>query len=165
MTPVAQPLLRHLRRRLAREIPDAKLVRDYATCRSDEAFGRLVDRHGPMVLGICRRVLGTSPDAEDAFQATFVVLARKAGSLRRPERVAAWLCGVARQVALRARTARDRRTRHEAVVRPQASSESLTDPSDCELLLALDEELALFFSDTFSFQAMLVSSTAPWVAP
>src|SRR5262249_58291117 len=61
--------------------------------------------HGPLVLGVCRRMLHDPNDADDAFQATFLVLARKAGSVGRPERLANWLYGVARRVALKARVA------------------------------------------------------------
>src|SRR5436190_24160741 len=82
---------------------DGELVRAFAATRSDEAFAELVRRHGPMVLATCRRVL--HPDthtADDAFQATFLVLATKAAAVRPPERVGAWLHGVAVHVAKKA---------------------------------------------------------------
>ena len=69
---------------------------------SEAAFTVLVERHGPMVLGACRAVLGNRHDAEDACQATFLVLAQRAGLIRRRDSVASWLYGVARRVALRA---------------------------------------------------------------
>src|SRR5271168_1800000 len=76
---------------------------------SEAAFTVLVERHGPMVLGVCRAVLGDQHDAEDACQAVFLVLARSAGQIRRGDSVASWLYGVARRVALRARRQAARR--------------------------------------------------------
>ena len=73
------------------------------------AFTALVERHGPMVLRVCRLALGDAHDADDAFQATFLVLARRAGSIRRAESVASWLHGVALKVAARTRMANARR--------------------------------------------------------
>ena len=70
-------------------------------------------RHGPMVYGVCRRVLHDRHDAEDAFQATFLVLARKAASLRRPQALAAWLYGTARHLALKRRRGDMRRRQRE----------------------------------------------------
>ena len=75
----------------------------------EAAFAAIVERHGPMVQRVCHGVLRESHDADDAFQATFLILARKAGSIRRQGSVASWLFGVARRVALRAKTARSRR--------------------------------------------------------
>src|SRR4029078_6829980 len=72
------------------------------------AFAALVRLHGPMVLGACPRVLGSHHDAEDAFQATFLILARKASSIRRPERLASWLYGVAHRTATKMREQRRR---------------------------------------------------------
>ena len=80
---------------------DAELVRRFVADRDEAAFAALVRRHGPMVLGVCRRVLRDPHDAEDAFQATFLVLARRAGSLRRGA-LAGWLYTTARRSALRA---------------------------------------------------------------
>lgn len=77
------------------------------------AFTALVERHGPMVLQVCRQVLGDSHDAEDAFQAAFLVLLRKAGSVRNADSVASWLHGVAYRVSRRARIAAIRRKAHE----------------------------------------------------
>src|SRR5579875_827795 len=109
---------------------------------AEEAFAELVRRHGPMVLGVCRRILGDDHEAEDAFQATFLVLARKAASVVRREKVASWLYGVAVRTAreARVRSAR-RRAREERVSTPihfETPEEELPD----ELRAILDEELA-----------------------
>jgi RNA polymerase sigma factor (sigma-70 family) len=80
---------------------------------SELAFGAIVDRHGPMVRRICRQMLGNVHDADDAFQATFFILARKARSVHTHDSVASWLHGVAYRVCLRARSATDRRRVHE----------------------------------------------------
>ena len=80
---------------------------------AEAAFAALVDRHGAMVLRVCRQVLGDEHDAQDASQATFLVLARRAGSIGRRESVASWLHGVALRVAARARLAAARRRARE----------------------------------------------------
>ena len=82
--------------------PDAELLARFVRDRNEAAFTALVERYGPMVIGACRRVLGVRSDAEDAFQATFLVLARKAHTCPAP--LAGWLYGVARRVALKARS-------------------------------------------------------------
>ncbi len=78
---------------------------------AEAAFAVLVDRHGPMVLQVCRRILGDRHDAEDAAQATFLVLARQARAIRRMDSVASWLYGVAARIAARARRDAARRRR------------------------------------------------------
>src|SRR5437588_13037842 len=78
---------------------DAHLLKQFVERRDEAAFAALMDRHGPMVLGVCRRVLRDVQDVDDAFQATFLVLLRKAASLRRPASLANWLYGVAYRVA------------------------------------------------------------------
>src|SRR5260370_336921 len=85
---------------------DGQLLECYVKSREEAAFADLVQRHGPMVWGVCRRVLHSDHDAEDAFQATFLVLVRKAASVVPRELVANWLYGVAHQTdaALRTRT-------------------------------------------------------------
>jgi RNA polymerase sigma factor (sigma-70 family) len=93
---------------------DRQLLEWFITHRQEAAFRALVDRHGPMVMGVCRRVLQNAHDAEDAFQATFLVLARKAASVVPRELVANWLYGVAYRTARKARVAR---TRADAVKR------------------------------------------------
>src|SRR5262245_39126036 len=92
-----------------RGLSDQQLLDRFVTRRDEAAFTALVRRHGPMVLGICRRVVGNWHDAEDAFQATFLVLAKKADSLSQRERTGNWLHGVARRTALKARAAAARR--------------------------------------------------------
>jgi RNA polymerase sigma factor (sigma-70 family) len=109
------------------------------------AFAELVRRHGPMVLDVCRRVLGESPAAEDAFQAAFLVLARKAGTLRNPGRLAAWLHGVARHAALHCRESEQSRQRRESRAARADAARTQPDPleelSARELLLVVDEEV------------------------
>src|SRR5947209_1476749 len=77
------------------ELTDQELLGSFLARRDESAFAELVRRHGPLVLGVCRRVAGHLQDAEDAFQATFLILARKAGSLRRRDQLGNWLYGVA----------------------------------------------------------------------
>src|SRR5688500_3417221 len=102
----AGTLLNKLRHILARHscpaATDAWLLDRYRTGREEDAFEALVRRHGAMVLGVCRRVLGNEHDAEDAFQATFLVLARKADTVRPASAVGRWLHGVAYHAALKA---------------------------------------------------------------
>jgi RNA polymerase sigma factor (sigma-70 family) len=121
---------------------DARLLGRFLDQRDEAAFEALLRRHGPMVLGVCRRLLPDPCDAEDAFQATFLVLLRKAPSLGRRERVAPWLYGVARRTALRARRSAARRQTHEK----QAARPGCTNDTDeaawRDLRAVLDDELA-----------------------
>jgi len=122
------------------EAPDEDLLARFAADRDQAAFAALMRRHGPMVLGVCARVLGDTPAAEDAFQATFIVLARRAPSVSRPELLANWLYGVAYRTALKARVGAARRRAAERQVGPVTG----TDPLDGlrrELWQALDDEL------------------------
>ena len=111
---------------------------------AEAAFAVLVARHGPMVLGVCRRALRDPDAAADAFQATFLVLVRKAHSLRIEDSLGRWLYGVSRKVAARARAQAARRTAREGSgPGPEvAGSESSDDADRRELLAALDEEIA-----------------------
>jgi RNA polymerase sigma factor (sigma-70 family) len=117
---------------------DGQLLDAFITRCDGLAFAALVRRHGSMVLGVCRRVLGNLHDAEDAFQATFLVLARKAPSVRPRQMVGNWLYGVAYRTALEARGASARRKAKEReVVKPEAVPEDT--PRDWQPLL--DREL------------------------
>src|SRR5215472_17106697 len=114
-------VIQHIRRTvLLRDgagLTDGQALEDFISGRDQAALAALVRRHGPMVWGVCRRVLRNHHDAEDAFQATFVVLVRKAASIVPRERVANWLYGVAHQTALKARaTAARRGTREKQVM-------------------------------------------------
>src|SRR3981081_4105578 len=90
-------------------LTDGELRECFIVRRDEAAFEALVRRHGPMVLGVCRRVLHNTHDAEDAFQATFLVLVRKAATLRSPGMVGNWLHGVAYRTAQQARRAASKR--------------------------------------------------------
>src|SRR5262245_15995449 len=122
--------------------PDAELLARFARDRDEAAFTLLVARHGPMVLRVCRRALGDAHAAEDCFQATFLVLARRAGAIRRRASLAAWLHGVALRVANKAR--RDRRAA-TAGCAGEGAADPHPDPLSAlvarELLQALDEEV------------------------
>src|SRR5262244_1333253 len=107
---------------------DGQLLEWFLTHRQEAAFRALVDRHGPMVLGVCRRVLGDAHDAEDAFQAAFLLLARKTASAARSRTVGGWLYTVAFRVALRARTRRATRAARER--RVDGSPVAAPDPVD-----------------------------------
>jgi RNA polymerase sigma factor (sigma-70 family) len=92
---------------------DEELVARFVQSRDEPAFEALVRRHGSMVLGVCRRILENTQDAEDAFQATFVVLSQKAHSLKKPGQLAGWLYGVAYRLARKAKVRAARRSFHE----------------------------------------------------
>ncbi len=140
----ADPLLEHIRHLASAErddpCPDRDLLRRFTAGRDEAAFAALVRRHGPLVLRVCRRVLGNVQDAEDVFQATFLVLARKAASVRSHASLASWLHGVAYRTALRARSVR----RREAGPAPDRGATA--DPADevtwRELRAVLDEALS-----------------------
>ncbi len=121
---------------------DGQLLDSYIQKQEEAAFAALVRRHGPMVWGVCRRMLRGYQDAEDAFQATFLVLVRKASSIRPPEMVANWLYGVAHLTALRARanTARRRGREREVTAMPEPAHQPRELWDDLRPLL--DQELS-----------------------
>lgn len=123
-------------------LTDGQLLTRYIHGREEAAFAALVQRHGPMVWGVCLRVLRSHQDAEDAFQATFLVLVRKAASIAQRDKVANWLYGVAHQTALKARaTTAKRRAREKLVtVIPEPAFEPRELWDDLQPLL--DQELS-----------------------
>src|SRR5262245_41329120 len=108
------PIVQHIRRmgtaHAFDDLADADLLSRFIDARDAAAFAALVQRHGPMVLGVCRRLLRPSHDAEDACQASFLVLVQKAASIRRRSSLASWLHGVAHHLAAKARARSARRS-------------------------------------------------------
>ena len=139
-------LFRHLRRLTSPPPADADLLGRWLRHRDEDAFTTLVVRHGPMVRGVCRRVLGNAHDAEDAMQATFLILARKAASLRHPEALAGWLHGVALRLARKARHTADRRRSTGQTLSAPELADPHPDPLDLlsarDLLALIDGEIA-----------------------
>ena len=124
-------------------VPDADLLARFVTDRDGPAFSVLVRRHGPMVLAVCRRVLRHRQDAEDAFQATFLVLARRAETIKLRSPLGSWLYGVAYRTALSARRAAFVRREREARAAATKTGELIPDNGlTAELREALDRELA-----------------------
>jgi cyanophycinase len=142
MSGVIQHLRRAALRRDGAGLTDGQLLADYLSRRDDNALAALVLRHGPMVWGVCRRVLHNHHDAEDAFQATFLVLVRKAASIASRELVANWLYGVAHQTALKARatTAKRKGRERQATEMPEPAVAEQDLWHDLQPLL--DEELS-----------------------
>jgi RNA polymerase sigma factor (sigma-70 family) len=120
---------------------DRQLLERFVRQRDEAAFSALVRRHGPMVLGVCRRVLDNAHDAEDAFQATFLVLVRRAGSIGRPELLANWLYGVAYRTAKKARAGVLRRRTQERLAASMPRAEPGVEAAWQDLRTLLDEEL------------------------
>jgi RNA polymerase sigma factor (sigma-70 family) len=124
-------------------VSDAALLGRFVTERDEQAFAALVKRHGAMVHQVCWRILGNAAHVEDAFQATFLVLARKAATINPRGALPAWLHGVARRVALKSRSVH--RRRHETGPLPEVPADGRPDPlaeiSARELLTILDEEI------------------------
>jgi RNA polymerase sigma factor (sigma-70 family) len=138
-------VIQHLRRMVLLRDPvgftDAQLLESFIQRREEAAFEAIVRRHGGMVMGVCRRILGSHHDAEDAFQATFLVLARKADSIARRESLAHWLYCVAYKTALKAKaTSANRRLREREANMPKPDA---MPPADLhELHALLDSELS-----------------------
>jgi RNA polymerase sigma-70 factor (ECF subfamily) len=139
-------LIQHIRRtvlvREAAAVSDGQLLDRFIEAGDEAAFEALLLRHGAMVLGVCRRILGDQHEAHDAFQATFLVLVQKAASVLPRERVGNFLYGVARQTAVRARSvaARRRQRERQVAVLPEPQARP-AEPSD-DLRTTLDQELA-----------------------
>jgi RNA polymerase sigma factor (sigma-70 family) len=140
-----QTIMAHLRKLLRRAesgAADWELLERFAAAHDETAFEVLVWRHHRMVLSVCGRALADTNDVEDAFQATFLVLARKAGSLRRTGSLAGWLFGVARRVALETSARRSRRHASVPPGVPSSSAEPCADSMREELRGIVDEEIA-----------------------
>ncbi len=126
----------------AESVSDRELLGRFVTHRDEGAFSALVQRYGRLVWGVCRRFLHTQQDAEDAFQAVFLVLARKAGSIRKGEAVGSWLYGVAFRIALRAKKSSTRRQEFEKQAKHARVEDSPQSEAACrELQRVLDEEV------------------------
>jgi len=139
-------IIRHLRRAVlfheGAGLTDGQLLAAFINRKDETAFEAMVRRHGPMVLNVCRRVLRNAHDADDAFQATFLVLVRKAGSIGLPELLANWLYGVAYNTARKARAAASKRRQRE---KPMATIPEplMTEPALWQdLQPLLDQELS-----------------------
>src|SRR5207248_6345209 len=137
-------VLRHIRKLAAtpqdHDLPDHQLLERFARQRDEAAFAALLGRHGLMVLGVCRSVLRDGHDAEDAFQAAFLLLAQKAGSIHRREAVSGWLYRVAYHLAVRAKANAGRR-------RALEKRAVIMQPVDPMLDLSLREVRALLFDE------------------
>jgi RNA polymerase sigma factor (sigma-70 family) len=148
--PHAGAVLGHLDRLFHRGtvagLTEGALLERYVLDRDEAAFAALVARHGPMVLGVCRRILRDERDVEDAFQATFLILVRRAGAIRDGDLVGRWLHGVAHRVAVRARAQSARRFVHEQStdepVEPIGASPASAVAERRELSAIVDEEVA-----------------------
>jgi RNA polymerase sigma factor (sigma-70 family) len=122
------------------ERSDEELLGAFAIGRDESAFAAIVRRYGGLVMGVCRRALGHEQDAEDAFQATFLVLARSAASIRKGQSLSCWLHGVCHRITLRARRSAARRRKHEGQTPPRPVATD-GDPSWSEVQAILDEEV------------------------
>ena len=120
---------------------DPQLLERFVLRQDAVAMATLIERHGPMVLGVCRRVLNHEQEAEDAFQSTFLVLVRRAATLERPELLGNWLYGVAYRTAQKARVRLARRRHHEGRVQPMPPAQPRDEMQWQELRSILDQEL------------------------
>jgi RNA polymerase sigma factor (sigma-70 family) len=135
------PLIRKHADAAGDPVADGELLARYADDRDESAFELLVWRHAALVAGVCQRILRDHHRAEDAFQAAFLVLARKAGSVR--GNLGGWLFRVARRIALRAKQSAERTAAREVpLIDEAAREESITSIERTELLAILDEEVA-----------------------
>jgi RNA polymerase sigma factor (sigma-70 family) len=138
-------VVQHLRRLVGPSIgllrTDAELVQSFVRCRDEAAFAGLVERHGGLVRAVCRHVLRDEADVDDAFQATFFILARKAAAIRAGQSVASWLHGVAYRTALNARRTAMRRQHHEKQSSCRAPEQPASAAALRELQAILDAEV------------------------
>ncbi|HEX4612539.1 MAG TPA: sigma-70 family RNA polymerase sigma factor [Urbifossiella sp.] len=137
-----RPLLTLIEVQALRGAADRDLLGRFAAANDEAAFRVIAERHGPMVYGVCARILGNRHDAEDALQATFLVFARRAATVRKSESLANWLHGVARRVANRLRRADRRRLAQERAAAPPVAVTPADDLGWTEVRAGLDEELA-----------------------
>jgi RNA polymerase sigma factor (sigma-70 family) len=139
-------VLRHIHRlagvRESEELTDAQLLQQFTARHDEGAFAALVQRHGPMVLGVCRRVLQNAHDAEDAFQATFLILVRKAAAIDQRGALGGWLHQVAHRTAFRARDRRASRRQHERQAPTMHLPDSIAAVVWRDLQQVLDEEVS-----------------------
>src|SRR5262249_7494881 len=120
---------------------DGQLLERFVLEQDETAFAALVQRHGPLVWGVCRRLLRNEQDVEDAFQATFLVLVRQAHAVRKQPSVRSWLSAVARRVAARAGQRAELRREKERLT-PPPSADAPTDAAEWEEVRPLlDEEI------------------------
>src|SRR5262245_15905251 len=140
-----EPVLRHLRRvvgrGLSRQLTDGQLLQRYVAGRDGEAFATLVHRYGRLVRAVCRRVLRHDQDADDAFQATFLVFADRAGSIRKVGSVPSWLYGAAFRTAMNAKRARKRRGVEPRDCEGRAAEQPVTQAALREVQAILDDEV------------------------
>jgi RNA polymerase sigma factor (sigma-70 family) len=139
--PIGGPYCRPIGGTSEEEPSDEQLLHQFVRLGDQSAFGVLVRRHGPMVLGVCRRVLRHAQDAEDAFQATFLVLVHKATTLAQPNLLPAWLHGVAYRTALHVRSRTNLRGQREREAASMSSAALSPDNNWSDLRDRLDEEL------------------------
>jgi RNA polymerase sigma factor (sigma-70 family) len=137
-------VVRHLRRLAGArpgQLTDNQLLQQFVTYQDEEAFASLVRRHGGLIRTVCRHILHQEEDVEDALQATLLVLARKASSIRRPHAVASWLYGVAYRTAMNAKKTRGRRRQRERQAICRSPEQPVSEAALRELQLILDEEV------------------------
>lgn len=138
-------VLQHIRQlaaaRGSSSLPDRQMLEHFVIHRDDAAFASLVERHGPMVLSVCQRVLRNTHDAEDACQATFLVLARKAASIRQAASLASWLHGVAYRLATKLKADLARRHAPQRPLVDQPHADGVEDLTWREARVILDQEL------------------------
>jgi RNA polymerase sigma factor (sigma-70 family) len=135
-------IFRHMPKLVAQDRTDQELLQQFTTIRDESAFTALVERYSPLVWGVCHRVLRDRHDAEDAFQATFLVLARKAGTVCKKEAAGSWLYGVAYRIALSQKRTARRRRRREQQGQTREAEQPASAASLRELQAILDEEVA-----------------------